>query len=133
MTKIYVKVREHTHTFEPVADIAYRNNTIADKFKKFWIHEFAVTLALMIPGAPVKAVTNLESPFYRAAKDVYYYLREDLSHQYWCVNPSPIYMDNGIALVYIRASDHRPEIKIYSNNNKSYDLNINEQSKTLCL
>lgn len=111
--KQFIKVREHYHVHEPASEVAYRENTMRDKFKRMWINEMALTLALMIPGADPIAVTATNSAFYKAAKDMYYYMREDITHQYWSIRTQPIYMDDSIGIVYIRMDNYRPEIKYY--------------------
>lgn len=111
--KQFIKVREHYHVHEPANEVAYRENTIRNEFKRLWINEMAITLALMIPGADPIAVTAPESAFYKAAKDIYYYMREDITHQYWSIQSQPIYTDTSIGIVYIRMDNHRPEIKYY--------------------
>lgn len=73
----------------------------------------ALTLALMIPGADPIAVTAHNSAFYKAASDIYYYLREDITHQYWSIQAQPLYMYDEIGIVYIRRDNHRPETKYY--------------------
>lgn len=111
--KQFIKVRDHYHVHEPASDVAYRENTQRYEFKRWWINEMAITLALMIPGADPITVTAPNSAFYKAAKDMYYYMREDIAHEYWCIQSQPIYTDSSIGIVYIRMYDHRPEIKYY--------------------
>ena len=111
--KQFIKVREHYHVHEPAGDVAYKVNTAREQFRRWWINEMAITLALMIPGADPVAVTAPDSAFYKAAKDMYYYMREDITHKYWGFQSQPIYMDTSIGIVYIRQDNHRPEIKFY--------------------
>ena len=111
--KQFIKVRDHYHVHEPTSEVAYRQNTMRNKFKRRWINHMAITLALMIPGADPIAVTAPESAFYKAAKDIYYYMREDITPQYWSIQSQPIYTDTSIGIVYIRQDNHRPEIKYY--------------------
>lgn len=109
-----IKVREHTHTFIPADDLAFFTNTYYQVFRETWIEQMALTLALMIPGADPVMVTSIDSPFYRAAKDIWYYMKEDLQHTYWDIRTQPIYEDARIGIIFIRYADHRPEIKWYS-------------------
>ena len=111
--KQFIKVRDHYHVHEPASDVAYRVNTQRNEFKQWWINEMAITLALIIPGADPIAVTAPNSAFYKAAKDMYYYMREDITHEYWSFQSQPIYTDSSIGIVYIRQTNHRPEIKFY--------------------
>lgn len=111
--KQFIKVREHYHVHEPASEVVYRENTMRGEFKQWWMNEMAITLALMIPGADPIAVTAPESAFYKAAKDMYFYMREDISHEYWSIRSQPIYLDDSIGIVYIRMDNHRPEIKYY--------------------
>lgn len=111
--KQFIKVREHYHVHEPAAEVAYRENTLRNEFKRRWIDEMALTLALMIPGADPIAVTAHNSAFYKAARDIYFYLREDITHQYWSIQTQPLYLYDEIGIVYIRYDNHRPETKYY--------------------
>lgn len=114
--KQFIKVRDHYHVYEPASSVAYRENTLRNEFKRWWINEMAITLALMIPGADPIAVAAPNSAFYKAAKDMYYYMREDITHEYWSFQSQPIYTDSSIGIVYIRQNNHRPEIKFYETN-----------------
>lgn len=111
--KQFIKVRDHYHVHEPASDVAYKQNTMRNDFKRWWINEMAITLALMIPGADPIAVTAHNSAFYKAAKEIYYYMREDITHYYWSIQSQPIYTDSSIGIVYIRRDNHHPEIKYY--------------------
>ena len=106
-------MREHYHVYEPASEIAFRENTMEMEFKRCWINEMAITLALMLPGADPLAVTAHNSAFHKAAKDIYYYMREDITHQYWNIQSQPIYTDDSIGIVFIRQDNHHPEIKYY--------------------
>lgn len=111
--KQFIKVRDHYHVHEPANEVAFRENTHRAKFRSWWINEMAITLALMIPGADPIAVTAPNSAFYKAAKDIYFYMVESIFHQYWTIQTQPIYTEDSIGIVYIRMDNHRPEIKYY--------------------
>ena len=111
--KQFVKVREHYHVYEPASEVAFRENTMQMEFKRWWINEMAITLALMIPGADPIAVTAHNSAFYKAARDMYFYLRESIRRPYWSIQTQPIYTEDSIGIVYIRRDNHHPEIKYY--------------------
>lgn len=113
--KKFIKVREHTHVYEPSEDRAYIENTFRYYFREWWLDEMALTLALMIPGVDPIVVTSPESPFMKAAKDIWWFLRDDPQHRYWNIQTQPIYDDYRIGIVFIRSDNHRPEIKWYQN------------------
>lgn len=122
--KTTIKVRNHTHVFEPAGDIAYRINTQREeyrkKFKRWWIDEMALSMALVISGADPLAVTAPSSPFKRAAIDMWDFMTGiDSKYGYICdfysFAPRPMYGDNYVAITYYKKSNHQPVMITYFN------------------
>lgn len=118
--KTTIKVRNHTHVYEPDGDIAYRINTHRVNFKRWWIDEMALSLALIIPGADPLQVCDKNSPFYRAAKDMWDFMtgvcyKYDCDCDFYSFSPRPTFGDDFVAITYYKNSNHRPVQITYYN------------------
>lgn len=109
-----INLRNRSYNLVTLPQLDHRIIELTDAFRGYIIEQVAITMALAIAGADPIEVTQEDTPFMRAARDlvdIYIY-----GNGYYSIDPRPIFMKDGIALTAIRQNDHCTDIRIYRKN-----------------